>query len=175
MAEKILELFGYARDDASAEATAARAGESCPFIGGQCAKQIGSAANRIRSGVCSISSKDGVPVVICPIRLYADQYALLSTVAKLAFKVDAVTLVDGRRAAGANCAADSQLVAVFGKGWGGELRVPGRPLSDRKSSGFLSTGFWHGWMRTRTCLNSQRWRCRRWTPSAVTVPNAKRF
>lgn len=137
MADNILELFGYARDDASAEATAARIGQSCPFIGGPCSKQIGSVANRIRSGVCSISSKDGVPVVICPIRLYADQYALLSTVATLAFKVDTVTLVDGRHAAGANCAADSQLVAVFGKGWGGELRVPGRPVSGRKSGGFF--------------------------------------
>ena len=137
MAEKILELFGYARDDASAAAASARTGETCPFIGGQCSKQIGSATNRIRSGVCSISDKNGIPVVICPIRLYADQYALLSTVAKLAFKADAVTLVGGRHTAGAKCAAGSQLVAVFGKGWGGELRVPGRPVSGRKSSGFF--------------------------------------
>ena len=137
MAEKILELFGYARDDTSTAASSARTAETCPFIGGQCSKQIGSAANRIRSGVCSISDKDGMPVVICPIRLYADQYALLSTVAKLAFKADTVTLVNGRHAAGANCPAGSQLVAVFGKGWGGELRVPGRPVSGRKSSGFF--------------------------------------
>lgn len=137
MAEKILELFGYARDDASATAVSARAGETCPFIGGPCSKQIGSAANRIRSGVCSISDKDGLPVVICPIRLYADQYALLSTVAKLAFKVDAVKLVSGRQSASATCPASTQLVAVFGKAWGGELKVPGRPVRGRKSSGFF--------------------------------------
>ena len=137
MAEKILELFGYPRDDASATAASARTGETCPFIGGQCSKQIGSAANRIRSGVCSISDQDGLPVIICPIRLYADQYALLSTVAKLAFKVDAVKLVSGRQSAGATCPQSTPLVAVFGKGWGGELKVPGRPVSGRKSSGFF--------------------------------------
>lgn len=107
------------------------------MIGGACSKEIGSAENRIRSGVCTIVDKDVEPVVICPIRLYADQYALLSTVAKLAFKVDVVTLVDGRKAAAASPLKDSQLVAVFGKGWGGELKVPGRPISGRKTSGFF--------------------------------------
>jgi hypothetical protein len=137
MAEKILELFGYAPDDHSPPARAARKNQTCPMIGGLCSKQIGSAANRIRSGVCSINDKDGMPVVICPIRLYADQYSLLSTVAKLAFKVDAVKLVDGRHVSGVASTSTAQLVAVFGKGWSGELKVPGRPIRGRKSSGFF--------------------------------------
>lgn len=137
MAKKILELFGYAPDDNSELALEARTLHKCPMIGGLCSKEIGSAENRIRSGVCTIADKDGGPVVICPIRLYADQYALLSTVAKLAFKVDAVTLVDGRKVATVPPSKGSQLVAVFGKGWGGELKVPGRPVSGRKSSGFF--------------------------------------
>lgn len=137
MAKKILELFGYAPDDSSLVASAARREQTCPMVGGPCSKEIGSAENRIRSGVCTIVDKDGGPVVICPIRLYADQYALLSTVAKLAFKVDAVTLVDGRKASKASFPKKSQLVAVFGKGWGGELKVPGRPVSGRKSAGFF--------------------------------------
>lgn len=137
MARKISELFGYSPDDHSPVARAARKNQSCPMIGGLCSKEIGSADNRIRSGVCSITDKDGMPVIICPIRLYAEQYALLSTVAKLAFKVDAVELVDGRKAAGATSTSKAQLVAVFGKGWGGELKVPGRPIRGRKSSGFF--------------------------------------
>jgi hypothetical protein len=137
MARKILELFGYAPDDCSVVASAAREQQTCPMIGGLCSKEIGSAENRIRSGVCTIADRDGEPVVICPIRLYADQYTLLSTVAKLAFKVDSITLVDGRKAAAASTSKESQLVAVFGKGWGGELKVPGRPVSGRKSSGFF--------------------------------------
>ena len=99
MAKKILELFGYSPDDSSLAARTAREQQTCPMVVGLCSKEIGSAENRIRSGVCTIADKDGGPVVICPIRLYANQYALLSTVAKLAFKVYAVTLVDGRKAA----------------------------------------------------------------------------
>lgn len=137
MARKIVELFGYSPDDSSAVANAARNQQTCPIIGGLCSKEIGSAENRIRSGVCTISDRRGEPVVICPIRLYADHYKLLSTVAKLAFKVDSVTLVDGRQAATASPSKETQLVAVFGKGWGGELKVPGRPISGRKSSGFF--------------------------------------
>jgi Restriction endonuclease NotI len=137
MAKKILELFGYAPDDNSVIAKEARAQQKCPMVGGLCTKEIGSTENRIRSGVCTIADKDGGSVVICPIRLYADQYALLSTVAKLAFKVDAVTLVDGRKAATTSHSKSLQLVAVFGKGWGGELKVPGRPVSGRNSSGFF--------------------------------------
>ena len=107
------------------------------MISGLCSKQIGSASNRIRSGVCSITDKDGKPVIICPIRLYANQYSLLSTIAKLAFKVDDVKLVDGRQVANATDNSTAQLVAVFGKGWGGEIKVPGHPIRGRKSSGFF--------------------------------------
>lgn len=137
VAKRILELFGYASDDCSDRARAAREQQTCPMIGGLCSKRIGSAENRIRSGVCTIADKDGAPVVICPNRLYAEQYALLSTVAKLAFRVDSVELVDGRTVSATSSSMDSPLVAVFGKGWGGELKVPGRPISGRRSSGFF--------------------------------------
>lgn len=137
MAKKIFELFGYSPSDNSAVAVSARKEQTCPSIGGPCSKQIGSATNRIRSGVCAITDKDGGPVVICPIRLYADNYSLLSTVARLAFKIDAVELVDGRQIAKHSARKDTNLVAVFGKGWGGELKVPGRPVRGRKSSGFF--------------------------------------
>ena len=137
MANKILELFGYSRDDSSAAARAARKNQTCPMLGGPCSKQIGSAENRIRSGVCSLTDADGMPVIICPIRLYANQYALLTTVAKLAFKLQNVTLVDGRKVAAATPPSDGDLIAVFGKGWGGELKVPGRPIEGKRSSGFF--------------------------------------
>ena len=137
MAKKILELFGYSPSDNSAVAVNARKEQKCPSIGGPCSKQIGSADNRIRSGVCTIKDKAGGPVVICPIRLYADNYSLLSTVAKLAFRVDAIELVDGRNATAHPARKNATLVAVFGKGWGGELKVPGRPIQGRKISGFF--------------------------------------
>ena len=137
MARKILELFGYAPEDNSKAAVDARTQQTCPSIGGPCSKQIGSASNRIRSGVCTLADKNGEPVIICPVRLYADEYSLLSTVAKLAFRVSAVEMVDGRRIANHTVRRNTNLVAVFGKGWGGEIRVPGRPLRGRKSSSFF--------------------------------------
>ena len=138
MAKKIFELFGYSPNDNSVAAVNARKEQTCPSIGGACSKQIGSASNRIQSGVCAITDKNGEPVIICPIRLYADNYTLLSIVAKLAFKVDTVELVGGRHIASHPASRrNTNLIAVFGKGWGGELKVPGRPLRGRKSSGFF--------------------------------------
>ena len=137
MAKKIVELFGYAPDDMSAEAVQSRLQQACPMIGGLCSKQIGSAGNRIRSGVCTIADAGGGPVVICPIRLYADNYELLSAVSKLAFKVSKVTLVDGRQVASTPHPRNGYLVAVFGKGRGGELKVPGRSVNGRRASGFF--------------------------------------
>ena len=154
MANKIVELFGYAPDDNSDVALSARKRQACPIVGGLCTKEIGSAENRIRSGVCTIADKDGGPVVICPIRLYADQHQLLSAVAKLAFKVSTVELVDGRKAASRTSPANAQLVAVFGKGWGGELKVPGRPLRGRKSSGFFVD--WISYKREREGASGER-------------------
>ena len=145
MANKILELFGYARDDHSTIARTSRNDQTCPMLGGLCTKQIGSAENRIRSGVCSITDTNGLPVVICPIRLYADRYSLLSTVARLAFKMPKVTLVDGRKTAAAEAPESSTLVAVFGKGWGGELKVPGRPVEGKKRV----SGFFVDWILAR--------------------------
>ena len=137
MARKIRELFGYAVEDSSAVAQAARAGQSCPFIGGLCSKEIGSAQNRIRSGVCSIADKDGAPIIVCPTRLYADNYAMLSKVAQIAFKSDKVHLVDGRKVSTFVPPPSGTLVAVFGKGWGGELKVPGRARPGKRTSGFF--------------------------------------
>ena len=139
MARKIVELFGYSVADTSAAAIAARQEQSCPFADNKpCTKEIGSSANRIRSGVCSIAQGNSTtPVVICPIRLYAEQYKLLSHVAKTAFRVENVILFDGRQAKSQTPIKGATLVAVFGKGWGGELKVPGRAVQGRRATGFF--------------------------------------
>lgn len=129
MASKIAELFGYAPNDKSAAASAARGNTTCPFLGngaGQCTKEIGDKSNRIKSGVCAISDRDGLPVIVCPIRLYADHYQLLRDVAKLAFGASTVRLLKATDIDAYTPQEDVTDVVVFGKGWGGELRVPGR-------------------------------------------------
>ena len=137
MAKKIIELFGFQPDDNSSVAVSARKEQTCPSIGGLCSKTIGSSDNRIRSGVCTLADKSGGPVIICPIRLYADNYSLLTHVAKIAFKTQVIDLVDGRKVDQHSVQKNKTLVAVFGKGWGGELKVPGRPVKGRKASGFF--------------------------------------
>ena len=130
MASKIVELFGYSPADASAQAQNSRGNCLCPFLGdgtAPCTKEIGDRSNRIKSGVCSISDRDGQPVLVCPIRMYADQYRLLSDVATLAFKTDAIELINGSKTVAHQAQSGKTLIAVFGKGWGGELRLPGRP------------------------------------------------
>ncbi len=133
MASKIAELFGYSPTDQSEVARNSRANCLCPFAddgSNACTKEIGDRSNRIKSGVCSISDSTGQPVVICPIRMYANNYQLLNNVAALAFKSSAIELINGSQVAAHRVKRGKSTVAVFGKGWGGELRLPGSGLSD---------------------------------------------
>ena len=65
MAKKILELFGYAADDSSNTACAARVQQTCPLVGGLCAKEIGSADNRIR---CSVRYRQDIFLIVSACR-----------------------------------------------------------------------------------------------------------
>ena len=106
-----------------------------------CTKEIGDRSNRIKSGVCSIADKDGKAVLVCPIRMYAHHYRLLTDVATLAFKTEAIQLINGSKIAAHTPLADKTLVAVFGRGWGGELRLPGRPQVDDASGRRIGSVF----------------------------------
>ena len=144
MASKIVELFGYSPADTSEQAHNSRTNCLCPFLGDgteSCTKEIGDRSNRIKSGVCSIRDKDGQPVLVCPIRMYANQYRLLNDVATLAFKTDAIELVNGSKTIIHQPQPGKTLVAVFGKGWGGELRLPGRPQADDASGRRIGSVF----------------------------------
>ncbi len=140
MASRITELFGYAPSDKSAVAKQARKEQACPFLGGECIKNIGAKANRIRSGVCSLLDADGTPVIICPNRLYAEKYQILHDIAAVAFKTP-VELRPGKTAKDIKAATGFARVAVFGKKWGGELRIPNRGkaagVSKRRSGSYF--------------------------------------
>ncbi len=124
MAGYISEFFGYRSSDNSNVAIKAAARKKCPFLGSYCTKTL-SRTNEI-SGVCTVRQKtEGSPdVICCPIRLYAENYKMLHEISKIAFGID-LDLFSGRVAvdeAKKSCGA----IAVFGKGWGGELRLPQR-------------------------------------------------
>lgn len=124
MAGYISEFFGYRSSDNSEVAKKAAVRKKCPFLGGFCTKTL-SRTNDI-SGVCTIRQKTvGSPdVICCPIRLYAENYKMLHEISKIAFSID-LELFSGRIAVD-EAKEGRGAIAVFGKGWGGELRLPQR-------------------------------------------------
>ncbi len=124
MAGYISEFFGYAATDATLTSIKAAASNRCPFLGSYCTKLL--SRTKEYSGVCAIRQKtEGSPTVICcPIRLYAENHKLLYDISNMAFGRK-MNLYAGRLAVEkAKC--EKGAVAVFGKGWGGELRLPKR-------------------------------------------------
>lgn len=124
MAGYIAEFFGYRAEDHSDEAVIAARSMICPFLGSQCTKVL-SRDNTI-SGVCSVRQKTaGAPSVICcPNRIYADGYKVLRIIAQKAFGRE-FNLYAGQEAV-EKARVEGGAIAVFGHGWGGELRLPQR-------------------------------------------------
>lgn len=78
----LIEVFGYAPDDMTTQCRSLWRLSACPFINKQCTK-----ANHDGSiiyGTCSVSSPYG-DCVICPNRLYENDYSVLKTIAKEVF------------------------------------------------------------------------------------------
>ncbi|KAF1003533.1 MAG: NotI family restriction endonuclease [Burkholderia sp.] len=120
MAGKIWEFFGYRSADHSPVAVDAAKEKKCPYLSEVCEKRLNDGAI---SGVCTIKLATADPVICCPIRLYADRYRSLYDVAKIAFDDD-LELIAGRKASVRALVKQAPVVAVFGKRWGGELRLP---------------------------------------------------
>lgn len=124
MSGYISEFFGYKAEDASTIALNTANSQICPFLGSPCTKVL--SRDHLISGVCSVCQKtEGSPSVICcPIRIYAEDYKMLHLISRQAFGRD-FGLYAGR-AAVERARAEGGSIAVFGHGWGGELRLPQR-------------------------------------------------
>lgn len=120
MAAEIWEFFGYRADDNSETAIEAAETETCPITGTKCEKTFN---DGVVSGVCTLKPITSRPVICCPIRLYADNYQILKDVSLKAFEQE-LPLVPGREAVAYARDNSQACIAVFGKGWGGELRLP---------------------------------------------------
>lgn len=120
MAGIIWDFFGYRANDQSNEAVSTAWSKTCPYLKEKCEKTLNDGEI---SGVCAIKPVKSGPVICCPIRLYADDYKVLSAVTRKAFGDD-LELVPGRGASATAKQRSRSLVAVFGKRWGGELRLP---------------------------------------------------
>lgn len=120
MAGTVWEFFGYRATDTSPEAVLAASTRQCPFLGETCEKTL---SDGEISGVCTVKPVTTSPVICCPIRLYADDYRILRDVSDKAFGVG-LPLSPGRQAVLKARRTGLPTVAVFGKRWGGELRLP---------------------------------------------------
>ncbi|MBV8524371.1 MAG: hypothetical protein JOY71_19955 [Acetobacteraceae bacterium] len=96
----------------------ARDSRRCPFAGGDCTKTL---RDGEISGACTLKPREGGPVICCPIRLYANDYQILRDVVRIAFGPSG-SLVPANKVS----ARKEPCVAVFGKRWGKELRLPTR-------------------------------------------------
>ncbi len=121
MASRIVELFGFDPGDMSAVAMKTRRERTCPFVAKQCQKTL---SDGEISGVCTLKPMTGGPVICCPVRLYADNYRILRDVADVAFDPGIPLFPTD-----SPVARTGEHVAVFGKGWGKELRLPNRGRS----------------------------------------------
>ncbi|MDD7836423.1 NotI family restriction endonuclease [Paenarthrobacter sp. AB444] len=118
----LFEFFGYRATDRSPEAIHSAEHRDCPFQHQGCTKVI----DGTPTGACTLKMiRSDRPVIICPIRLYADDHQILQHVSNKAFG-PGLELVPGAQAAAAAIERRDSVVAVFGKGWGGELRLPQR-------------------------------------------------
>lgn len=125
MSSNIVEFFGFAPDDTSSAARQCRKDKTCPFLGVACQKTLSDGS---LSGACTLQSKSGGPVICCPQRLYAENYKILGDVAKMSFG-DRCDLHPGHEAAKVPAKKGRCRIAVFGKRWGKELRLPNRGRS----------------------------------------------
>ena len=78
----LIEIFGYAPDDITTPCRTLWNLSACPFINKQCTKTNHDIS--IIYGTCSVSSPYG-DCVICPNRLYENDYAILRKIASEAF------------------------------------------------------------------------------------------
>ena len=82
----IAELFGHAPDDLTEECRSLWTLNACPFTEAPCTK-----TNHDKSivyGACSVKGMSGDEVIICPNRLYADNYNVIRSVSHDAFGSD---------------------------------------------------------------------------------------
>jgi Restriction endonuclease NotI len=123
MGSTITELFGYDPKDQSPSAKSARLKLECPFTASTCSKSLN---DGIVSGVCTISQVNSGPVICCPVRLYAQDYKILKDISDTAFGTGKNLVPGNEIKQHLEKKPDKEFVAVFGKRWGKELRLPNR-------------------------------------------------
>jgi hypothetical protein len=119
----LTEIFGHAPDDDSRHVRMLWDSGICPFLNSKCSK-INHQSGVIYGG-CTIQSPIYKDVIICPKRLYADNYATLKHIAKDAFGAIPFVFYENfwkNRIQFSN----ERVVVAIGQGHGAEISVGGR-------------------------------------------------
>jgi hypothetical protein len=135
MAFLITETFGYPTSDQSSAATEQRSSQTCPFVHKECWKKF-KAGGRI-SGVCAVKPQSSDEVIVCPDRLYAEQFLILREVVSATFGPD-MNLIGPSDVSTSH--GEPNRVVAFGKRWGKEIRIPKHVIEGypRKKGSFSS-------------------------------------
>jgi len=130
----ISELFGYPAKDFSPNVVRNRERRDCPFLQRRCTKLDHRGDS---TGVCSVfNPKEGVETIICPNRLYYDNYQVLREVIEDAFGPDLTMIRPDEVGAGTQ---NGKGVVALGHNFGKEVRVPLPASRGRKRTGFFYT------------------------------------
>lgn len=122
MSGTIVDFFGYRAEDKTEQSLLAVAQKRCPFIHDTCTKTL---SDKTISGVCAVKQVTADEnVICCPNRLYAGDYEILRIIARKTFGLE-LNLYSGRTAV-QKAKEEDGAIAVFGHGWGGELKLPKR-------------------------------------------------
>lgn len=131
MPTKLIEFHGFPPLSPSSKAFAAR--KWCPFVDAKCKKSRS-------GGACALQAPSGPPVIICPNRLYGDNFKVVGRIASETFGSDCELLSDveaeERRR---NQALSGREVVVFGQGYSGEVGI--KAPSEEGESGSFKVDF----------------------------------
>lgn len=117
MVRQLVEIFGYAAEDYSELARTFWALKACPFVGRSCTKF--DHTKTICYGTCSVTNSDR-EVVICPIRLYENDYRAIRQVCQDAYGNIPMLLFDDFLKVKP---AESDCVVALGQNSGREVKL----------------------------------------------------
>lgn len=106
----------------------------CPFIDGKCKKTRS-------GGACILNPGNEIPVIICPNRLYDENYMVIRNIAKECFGAEAelVTLHEINNRHTLNTIVGNEVI-VFGQGYSGEVGIRA-PTADEQKDGSFKIDF----------------------------------
>jgi hypothetical protein len=117
----IVELFGFAPNDFSSQAVASFKTQRCPFVNLPCSKT--NHDNSVVYGTCSVTGASKGEVIICPKRLYANDYRVLSDAANAVWSGIPIIVGGALAELKARASGYDEVAIAFGQNSGSEISI----------------------------------------------------